>query len=208
MRTSESLQASERVQKQGYLDKLISGNNDSYSYKPCSGTQKLFAWLVVFLVTGCANYSSSPYQPASELAQVSKKAVIWVYYQSDDDILSRSSRPNAEVRIDGQSVGVLQPLQHGLIVLEPGKKVVSVTFSGFLMKPTTSVRVTISLKESLTYTLSFTAPVGSAALTQTFGGVPVTFDQTVVSSAGKSAWFFDDGETAPIRASNRAFVWK
>lgn len=59
----------------------------------------------------------------------------------------------------------------------------------------------------MTYTLSFTAPIGSAAVTQTFGGMPVTFDQAVVSSAGKSAWFFEDGEMAPIRASNRAFVW-
>ncbi len=169
---------------------------------------KLSGLCLLALLFGCTTYPSSPYQPASDLAQVSKKAVIWVYYQSDSDILSRSSRPNAEVRIDGQSVGVLQPLQHGLIILEPGPKVISVTFSGLLLKPTTSVRVSISPKESLTYALSFTAPVGFAAVTQTFGGVPVTFDQPVVSSAGKSAWFFEDGEMAPIRASNRAFVWK
>lgn len=168
---------------------------------------KLSALCLLSLLFGCASYPSSPYQPASELAQLSKKTVIWVYYQSDSDILSRSSRPNAEVRIDGQSVGVLQPLQHGLIVTEPGTKVVSVVFSGLLMKPTTSVRVTISPREDLAYTLSFTAPVGPAAVTQTFGGLPVTFDQAVVSSAGKSAWFFEDGEMASIRASNRAFVW-
>ena len=57
MRISETIQASERVQKQGYLDKLVSGNTDSYSYKARSGTPKILAWLVVFLVTGCATLS-------------------------------------------------------------------------------------------------------------------------------------------------------
>lgn len=174
--------------------------------------------MALVLLNGCTAVSSYPYLPAADFLARPGQAILWIYYQSDSGALAQISRPEAEIFVDDKSVGKLRALEHGVIVIDPGKKKISVSFSGFnlttvYLKPTNSLRINLDLKDSNPQTLSFTSPVtpsagGTAIFDLKTGAYSGHTGVAGISTAAGSAWFFDDGEITAIKNSKRAFIWR
>lgn len=174
---------------------------------------KLGLFAIPFLLLAllsCSSLNTKPFQKSSELAEISSKSALWVYYEPNNLWQSFVRSGVAIIYIDDIEVGKIGMGEHGLIVLQPKKTKISIRANDFIgiaavLQP--KANFVITPRPDTEQTLSFTY-TDDTTITPVYDSKGYAGTWTFSDVSPGISWRIRNGILPKVVKSDRTFIFE